>query len=279
MPSYRRLIEDGTKTLYEKSDTPRIDVELLLQHVLKQPLAWLISHGDSEATAQHSKDFFELIKQRFEGRPVAYILGYRDFWTLRLRVDENVLIPRPDTETLVEHALELIPNSQPQAILDLGTGSGAIALSIAKERPMSQVLATDKSIDALDIARHNAHENKLENVRFIDSDWFSAIETKLQFDLIASNPPYIEAEDSHLEDLSFEPDIALVSDENGIGDLRRIIEQARHYLVTGGHIILEHGFEQQELVGQILSSNGYQNIRYHEDINQLPRCTSARWLP
>ena len=277
MPSYQGLLDDATRTLFECSETPRIDAELLLQHAINKQLAWLIANGDSEATTSHTKAFIELIKQRFEGKPVAYLLGYRDFWTLRLQVNEHVLIPRPDTETLVEHALERISTTESQRILDLGTGSGAIALALAKERPKSQVIAADKSKAALELAQQNADVNNIKNVSFVVSDWFSKIEAEPQFDLIASNPPYIDAGDSHLEQLTFEPDIALISDENGLGDLRRIIENSRQFIVTGGHLILEHGFNQQEAVAQLLTDNGFHNLSYHKDINQLPRCTSAQW--
>ena len=277
MQRYQDLINDATKALYEKSDTPRIDAELLIQHVLGQPLAWLIAHSENAASPEHIKHFFDLLKQRFEGKPIAYILGYREFWTLHLKVDENVLIPRPDTETLVEKALEQIPINETHNILDLGTGSGAIALSIAKERPKCTVLATDKSEKALNIARENARLNKIANVRFVHSDWFLALDNKKKFDLIATNPPYVQANDSHLDKLRFEPNIALVSDEKGLGDIRRIVENAHNYLLKGGHIILEHGFDQQQLDTQIISDNGYQDVRGYKDINQLPRCSAAKW--
>jgi len=276
MPSYHELLDDATQQLYELSDTPRIDAEVLLQHLIGQPLAWLIAHGESSATNEHIKDFYELVKQRSDGKPIAYILTYRDFWTLRLKVNQHVLIPRPDTEILVEQALERLIQDQPNHVLDLGTGSGAIALAIAKERPNSRVCAVDQSVQALQVARDNARDNQVGNLEFIVSDWFTEL-TKQRFDLIAANPPYIELNDPHLSNLSFEPELALISDEQGLGDLRRIIESAPEYLKTGGHIIVEHGFKQQQDVCDLMDKNGFKSIKRYQDLNHLPRCTAAQW--
>ena len=276
MPNYCGLLDDATQQLYELSDTPRIDAEVLLQHVIGQPLAWLIAHGESSATNEHIKDFYKLVKQRCNGEPVAYILTYRDFWTLRLKVNQHVLIPRPDTEVLVEQALERLVKDQPSHVLDLGTGSGAIALAIAKERPNSRVWAVDQSNQALEVARDNAQDNQVSNLEFVASDWFAELANK-RFDLIAANPPYIERDDPHLNSLNFEPELALISDEQGLGDLRRIIESAPKHLISGGHIIVEHGFKQQQAVCDLMNKNGFKSIKRYEDLNRLPRCTAAKW--
>ncbi len=278
MLSYRGLLDDATKTLYELCDTPRIDAEYLLQHTIDKPMAWLISYGDTAATADHTQTFFSLVEQRAKGVPIAYLMGYRDFWTLRLAVNEHVLIPRGDTEVLVEQALERLDKTQAQSILDLGTGSGAIALSLAKECPLSSVIAVDKHACALDVARDNAVRNQLNNVSFKLSDWFDGLEAQ-KFDLIASNPPYIETGDPHLDrgDLRFEPNTALVASDQGLSDLTAIITDARDYLHDGGYLLLEHGFQQANSVAKLLTNAGYQDIELYADLNHLPRCTAALW--
>lgn len=279
MLSYRDLLNTATKTLYEISDTPRIDAEYLMQHAISQSMAWLISHGDTEASSAHKTDFLRMVAQRASGVPVAYILGYRDFWTLRLKVNENVLIPRGDTEVLVEQALERIDTSKDHRLADLGTGSGAIALSLAKERPNCNVLAVDRYSAALNVARENAELNCVNNVEFIESNWFDGLAGE-DFSLIASNPPYIESKDPHLTkgDLRFEPDSALVSPRHGLGDLTTLIDGAPNFLIPEGWLLLEHGFEQANDVERLLVARGFTNIALYSDLNHLPRCTAAQWL-
>lgn len=290
--TYRDLLDQATQTLYESSETPRIDAEYLMQHTIEQSMAWLISYGNSIATSNHIKAFEDVIEKRSQGIPVAYLMGYRDFWTLRLKVNEHVLIPRGDTEVLVEQALERIDTNKSLRILDMGTGSGAIALSIAKERPECQVFATDKHQGALDVARSNATSNNISNIQFHLSDWFQIFEQKVfehgtfkneefehqVFDLIASNPPYVEANDPHLEngDLRFEPDTALIANEKGLGDLAKIIQSAPKYLNNGGWLLLEHGYNQSQQVEDLLKKSDFKNIRLYSDLNHLPRCTAAQ---
>lgn len=276
--TYRGLLDQATQSLYESCETPRIDSEYLLQHVIQQSMAWLISHGDSPATSSHIRDFMALIDERAKGVPVAYLMGYREFWTLKLNVSEHVLIPRGDTEVLVEQAIERIPRSEPTKVIDMGTGSGAIALSIAKERPNASVVATDKHSEALDIARSNSTLNNIKNVDFLISDWFSNIGNE-KFDLIASNPPYVEAGDPHLQrgDLRFEPNTALVAKDQGLGDLNSIITQAPSHLKPNGWLIVEHGFNQATQVEEMMRASGFQNVSLYADLNHLPRCTAAQW--
>jgi len=278
MLSYKALLDDATKQLYEQSDTPRIDAEVLMQHVLGQGIAWLISYGDTIATAEHTKVFYDLIEQRRKGQPIAYLTGSRDFWTLSLDVNENVLIPRPDTETLVEAALDHLPSEVTLSILDLGTGSGAIALSLAKERPMAKVIAAEYQQGALDVAKVNAAKNKIENVEFVLSDWFSNIEPQSHFDLIASNPPYVEVGDPHLDhgDLRFEPITALTAEENGLADIRHIVENATKALVPNGVLVIEHAYNQADAVARLFSENGFADVQLFRDINDLPRCTLGK---
>jgi len=281
--TYRSLLDDATQLLYDISDTPRIDAEALMQHAIEQPMAWLIAYGDSIASSEHTENFFSMIAERQTGKPIAYITGSREFWTLNLRVNEHVLIPRPDTETLVENALSVLDSNDALSILDLGTGSGAIALSIAKERPNSSVLALDAHQAALDVAQDNAKRNVLTNVQFLLSDWYSALDNKSselsinepRFDLIASNPPYIDAADEHLSrgDLRFEPSTALIANNDGLSDIEHIIRNAKKFLKRNAYLIIEHGYNQQAVVAQLFEHNGFQNIVCHQDINHLPRCT------
>jgi len=278
MLTYKALLDDATKRLFECSDTPRIDSEVLMQHVLQKNIAWLIAYGDSIAMADDTKAFYLAIEKRESGQPIAYITGSRDFWSLSLKVDKNVLIPRPDTETLVEQAIERLAKDQQVDVLDLGTGSGAIALSIAKERPLSNVTALEKHTAALEIARQNSRLNNIENVEFRLSDWFSAIDNSEQFDLIASNPPYVEPGDPHLDqgDLRFEPISALTALESGLADIRTIVESAPNYLKDSGWLIIEHGCNQATPVAELFEQNGFINIEVFDDINELPRCTVGK---
>ena len=273
--TYQFLVEDAKALLYDHCETPRIDAEILMQHITKKPLSWLISYGERVASAEHIKHFYQLVTKRQQGQPIAYLIGERDFWSLTLTVNEHVLIPRPDTETLVEAALPLIPNSVNTAILDLGTGSGAIALSLAKERPSSMVTAVDYHQNALNVAKHNAKRNDINNVNFIQSNWFSSLESSVTFDLIASNPPYIEPNDSHLEqgDLRFEPTSALVAQENGLADLSTIIKTAPTYLKANGWLIVEHGYNQAKEIKERFEHYGFSSVALYHDLNELPRCT------
>ena len=275
VPSYKDLLDDASKLLFDASDTPRIDAEILLQHVISKPMAWLIAHGDSLATANHIKNFYAAISDRQTGKPIAYITGSREFWTLNLKVNESVLIPRPDTETLVEHALQHIPSDSHGQLLDLGTGSGAIALALAKERPDCDVYAIDSQPAALQIAQENAELNGIKNISFVRSNWFDDVAKTPKFNLIASNPPYVQPGDPHLleGDLRFEPDSALTATENGLSDLRQIITAAPEYLAAQGWLIVEHGYNQEIEVAEIFTQIGYSQIRCFHDINGLPRCT------
>jgi len=278
MLTYKTLLDDATKQLYDCSDTPRIDAEVLMQHLLEKDIAWLIGYGDTVATPAHVKAFYQLIGQRQQGKPVAYITGSRDFWTLSLKVDENVLIPRPDTETLVEEALQRLPKDQIIDVLDLGTGSGAIALSIAKERPLAKVVALEYHAGALSLAEQNSKLNHIFNVEFRLSNWFEAIDQSEQFDLIASNPPYVEPGDPHLEqgDLRFEPITSLTSTEKGLADIRHIIETASSHLKSNGWLIIEHGYNQAEEIAALFKQNGLVEVLLCNDINDLPRCTVGK---
>ena len=275
--TYVRLINNAAQLLYPNSDTPRIDAEVLMQHVTEKPLAWLVSHADSLASTDHMREYHELVAKRYKGQPIAYITGVKEFWSLKLKVTPDVLIPRPDTETLVEQALILLKNKKFPKELDLGTGSGAIALAIAKERPDARVLAVDSSAAALDIARENAASVGVRNVRFQQSNWLHDIDIH-NFALIASNPPYVEANDPHLSqgDLRFEPSQALIGGGDGLDDLRRITMGSLNYLKPGGTLLVEHGFNQADAVRELFQTAAYQKIEHFRDLHGLTRCTLGR---
>lgn len=275
--SYRGTVDQAAQILFLSSDTPRIDAEVLMLHVLQKPLAWLIAYGDTIACASHIKLFHTLVEQRQQGQPIAYLVGHKEFWSLSLKVTPDVLIPRPDTETLVEQALILLHQCEQPNILDLGTGSGAIALALAKELPSATVVASDTSAAALAIAQENASSSGISNITFVQSDWFAQVGSQV-FNLITSNPPYIETNDPHLSqgDLRFEPSSALVSQGDGLNDLRIIIQQAAHYLSADGHLIVEHGYNQFAQVSALFEDAGFGGIQQHKDLNDLLRCTAGK---
>jgi release factor glutamine methyltransferase len=270
-------IEDflaGAKEFDSVSETPDLDMQTLLCKVLGQSTAYLYTHNDTELTNDQLALLNELITRRKHGEPIAYLTGYKGFWTINLQVNSNVLIPRPETELLVEMALEIERDKVTSAV-DLGTGSGAIAIALAKERPEWQILATDISASALSLASENALMNNTD-IKFLQGSWCNAIAAE-QVDLIISNPPYIDAADAHLQALSigFEPRNALVADDHGLSALREIIRVSAQYLVSGGQIILEHGYNQSSEVCDILTSNGYQNIQTRQDISGHDRAIRA----
>ncbi|MES2501878.1 MAG: peptide chain release factor N(5)-glutamine methyltransferase [Pseudomonadota bacterium] len=256
------------------SDEAKFETQLLLQHALKVNRAWLVAHALDAIPDNLYQAFEMLLKRHLKGEPVAYILGYREFFGLTLKVSADTLIPRPDTETLVESALDKIPSHTSNLVLDLGTGSGAIALAIAKNRPNVLVTAVDASQAALNVAIENALHLNIKNVHFELSDWFSILNNQL-FDVIVSNPPYIEASDTHLKqgDLRFEPLSALSSGVDGFDDLRIIIHNAPNYLKQNGWLMLEHGYNQAEYVAELLAKNGFTQISHVKDLSGILRVT------
>ena len=257
----------------------RIDAQMLLLHTLGQPLnhrAWLLTHDTDPMTAESLAQFRGLYERRLAGEPTAYLTGVKEFWGLPLQIDARVLDPRADTETLVSWALETIaPIAQPR-IVDLGTGSGAIALAIQSERPDATVLAIDASADALAVAQANAERLQLP-VQFAQRHWLQSVEQG-PFDLIVSNPPYIAAADPHLQqgDLRFEPAPALASGADGLDAIREIISGAPGHLVPGGWLLLEHGWDQGAAIRALLEQAGFGDVETVQDLEQRDRVTLGR---
>ncbi|CAD0348927.1 Release factor glutamine methyltransferase [Xanthomonas hortorum pv. gardneri] len=258
----------------------RSDAEPLLLHALGRDRAWLFAHGRDPVADAVAQAFEALVQRRQAGEPVAYLTGTRGFWTLDLAVSTATLIPRADTEALVELALERFDNMQGRCAADLGTGSGAIALAIASERPHAQVIATDASAAALAVAQQNASRHQLRNVECRLGYWFAPLAGE-RFDLIASNPPYIAAHDPHLRegDLRHEPASALASGPDGLDDIRLIVADAPMHLLPGGWLLLEHGWDQGTAVADLLRARGFEAVATHQDLEQRDRVTLGRWSP
>ena len=255
----------------------RTDAEWLLLHVLGRPRSWLFAHATDFVDHALVARYTALLARRAQGEPVAYILGQRGFWTLDLAVSPDTLIPRPETELLVELALARLSIGQPLRIADLGTGSGAIALALAKERPQAQVVATDASQAALAVARQNAARNGVDNVAFRLGSWLQPLAGK-RFDLIASNPPYIAEGDPHLVqgDLRFEPGMALSSGPDGLDAIRTIVQDAPQHLSSGGWLLLEHGLAQGPAIAALLVGAGFESVATAQDLEQRDRVTLGR---
>lgn len=261
----------------KSSDSARLDTELLLAYSVGRDRTWLYTWPEYELTGEEQRRFDALFERRKKGEPVAHLLGEREFWSLPLKVDASTLIPRPDTELLVEMVLEFCPEEKRRA-LDLGTGSGAIALALASERPGWQILAAEKSADAVALAEENRRALGFDNVEILQSDWFAQIAPQ-QFDLIVSNPPYIDAADPHLAqgDVRFEPRSALVADREGLADIERIAKQGRQYLAPGGWLLVEHGWQQAGAVRKIFAAAGFRDIESRNDYGGRERITLGRY--
>lgn len=248
-------------------ETARIDAEVLLATTLNKNRTFLYAHPEFTLDDKQWRHYQQLLQKRQEGRPIAYLTGKREFWSMHLSVSPATLIPRPETELLIEIALELTGTLQTAKVVDLGTGSGAIALALASERPKWQITALDYSAQALEIAQKNAAELGLSHVAFMQSNWFAALKPQQDFDLIVANPPYIADNDPHLQqgDVRFEPLQALVSGNNGLNDLKKIISQAILYLKPGGLLLVEHGYDQKSAVGSMLNDYGYDHVQCWQD--------------
>lgn len=259
-----------------ESESPRRDAEILLEHVTGKARTYILAFGETLLTAEQEAQLAELLARRKRGEPVAHLTGEREFWSLPLYVSAATLIPRPDTECLVEQALARLPESACR-ILDLGTGTGAIALALASERPDCQVTAVDVMPDAVALAQRNLARLGFSNVQILQSSWFSAIASQ-QFDMIVSNPPYIDEQDPHLSqgDVRFEPLTALVAANEGLADIEHIITTARDHLVSGGWLLLEHGWTQGAAVRALFSAAGYAAVETCRDYGGNDRLTLGK---
>ncbi len=253
---------------------------LLLAHVLSKDRTWIAAHGDAPLAALDAKAFGELARRRRNGEPVAYLVGRREFYGLDLSVDSDVLIPRPETELVVELALERIDPGSEASVLDLGTGCGAIALAIARERPRARIVGLDLSPAALAIARRNAGRLGLQNVEFVLSDWYQSLPNR-NFSAIVANPPYVASEDAHLSegDLRFEPRAALTPGADGLAAIRAIVGGAGTYLEQAGWLFTEHGYDQRDAVRSLLQAAGFDEIESRRDLAGIPRVSFGRYLP
>ncbi|MEM6049667.1 peptide chain release factor N(5)-glutamine methyltransferase [Erwinia sp. P7711] len=259
-----------------ESESPKRDAEILLSYVTGRSRSWIIAFDDHELESEQLGRLAELLARRARGEPIAYLTGEREFWSLSLSVSPDTLIPRPDTELLVEQALAHLPQHAVE-ILDLGTGTGAIALALASERPECRVTGVDRIAAAITLAESNARRLAIDNVQFRLSNWFSALSGE-QFSLIASNPPYIDQADEHLRqgDVRFEPESALVASDNGLADIKWITENAGAHLLPGGWLLFEHGWQQAEQVRTILRENKFTAIETCQDYGGNDRVTLAQ---
>lgn len=274
MKPLREILREATHRLQQSgSDSARRDAEILLLHVLRRDVMWLYAHDDEMPSAEALAAFLQLLQRREQGEPVAHLIGRRGFWTLDLAVNAHTLIPRPETELLVEFALEKILAGSAEAVLDLGTGSGAIALAVKSERPSCVMTAVDASADALAVARANAARLHLP-IEFLQGSWFAPLSGR-RFQVILSNPPYIPQDDRHLVqgDVRFEPRSALVSGADGLDDIRLLVQSAPVHLLPGGWLALEHGFDQAAAVRALMQATGFTQVGSRRDLGSQERIT------
>jgi release factor glutamine methyltransferase len=271
----RQLLEQATRLL--NSGSARLDAEVLLAHIVKRPRSYLHTWPEAHLPIESCARFRQLLQQRLRGEPVAYLTGEREFWSLPLAVTVDTLIPRPETETLVAQALRRIPTGRAQLIADLGTGSGAIALAIARERPLCRIIATDVSAAAIAVAQDNARRLGMDTITFRTGSWCEPLDG-MQPDLIVSNPPYIADDDPHLEtgDVRYEPRTALAAGPRGMDALTVIAQCAHGHLQPGGWLLMEHGYEQGSLARQLLEHTGFTEIMDYADDAGLSRVIAGR---
>lgn len=268
------VLQNAEKKLAEISGTPRLDAELLLMHVMDFSRTKLVMHFDKSLTSEQQQHFEQLISRRMHGEPIAYIIGHKAFWDFDLKVTKDTLIPRPETEDLIEWLLQNF-DGESKKVADLGVGSGAIAITLAHEKPNWLIHATDINSNTLIVAEENAKNYELKNLKFYQGSWCEALPEK-NYDLIISNPPYIKSDDPHLQALRFEPIQALDGGPDGLRDLTLIIEQAKNYLKPGGMLVLEHGYDQRSALIRIMKNFGYTDVEDHEDLAHQPRFISGK---
>jgi len=267
-------LASAVSTLEGVSESPRLDAELLLARALDVARSYLFAHPDDELDPAAAERFHTVLGKRAQGMPMAYITGHREFWSMDLVVTPDTLIPRPETETLIEQALMRIPRRAAMQVLDLGTGSGAIALAIARERPACQVVATDLSAGAIAVARENARRLMLPNIEFVLGDWTAPVAGR-KFDFVVSNPPYVASDDPHLEALKYEPRSALSAGPDGLDAIRAIAATAMSLLKPAGALLLEHGAGQADDVATVLRGHRWRDITLARDLSGQGRVTIA----
>ena len=272
-----QAIAAGADLLALSSESAKLDAQVLLLHILQEPRSYLFTWPEHALSDEQQSQFNVFIQRRLKGEPVAHITGLREFWSLSLEINATTLIPRPDTETLVEQALEIALPATAK-VLDLGTGTGAIALALGSEMPSWQITAVDRVSDAVALATRNQQRLAINNVHVKQSNWFSELHGE-KFNLIVTNPPYIESSDIHLNqgDVRFEPLSALVADDCGMSDIKQIITQSRDYLSSNGYLLIEHGFEQGEAVRHFFEKMAFVNIKTVKDLGNNDRVTLALW--
>lgn len=278
MIEIKRALRQAAVNLAKTSPTPQLDAEILLCHVLKKNRTYLYAYSEHVLDTTSYQLFESFIQKRIEGLPIAYLTQEREFWSLPLCVTSDTLIPRPETELLIERTLSLLGHRSHCSVLELGTGSGAISIALATERPEWKILAVDISKPALSVAQKNIERHQLHNITLMASDWFQAIPDQT-FDLILSNPPYLALHDPHQHqgDLRYEPKQALVSGEDGLDDIHKIIKASRHYLVTGGLLLLEHGYNQAQAVKACLLREKYHDIQCWQDTAGIDRVSAGSY--
>ncbi len=268
-------LSDAANALSAASESPRLDAEVMLAWVLDASRSYLFAHPGEALPDRQASDFSDAVESRENGEPVAYITGSKEFWSMQLNVSRDTLVPRPETETLVEQALQRIPQDRACRVLDLGTGSGAIAIAIASERPNAAIVATDSSSKALLVAKKNASLHELHNIIFLQGDWTEPVADQ-SFDVVISNPPYVNEDDPRLDDLRYEPLAALTAGSDGLDAIRTIARDAKSVVKTNGWLVFEHGIEQQDAVADVLHQNGWTDIECINDLSGHPRVTAAR---
>lgn len=271
----RSALQHGVARLSKLSTDPHLEAAALLSHCLGQPRSYLFAHDNEALPRKIAKQYLQLVKRRTNGEPYAYVAGIKEFWSLELQINEHVLIPRPDTEILVEAALKHVPRGFPSRVADLGTGSGAIAVAIASERPQAFFVVTDISAKALEVAQANAQRHARHRIECRQGDWLDCLAGD-RFDVIVCNPPYVAVNDPHLDDLPFEPKKALVAGPDGLDELKRLIPDAPACLSGDGWLLVEHGSDQGEEVRQLFARAGFRNIGTRLDLGGNERVTQGQ---
>ncbi len=273
----QQALQQARQALSETSSSAHLDAQVLLTHILQCNTAHLAAWPEKSLSKEQASRYLQLVQQRKKGVPVAHLTGHREFWSLNFSVNSSTLIPRPETETLIEFILKKFSDEEDLKLLDMGTGTGAIAISIAREKPEWKIFASDISEQALNLAAQNSENHQTSNITLIHSDWFNGI-TDHDFDIIISNPPYIADDDPHLlaGDVRFEPQSALTSGETGMDDIEHLCSRAKDHLVNNGWLIIEHGYNQKQQVADCFTENGYTDIEHKQDLSGHTRMTAGK---